>query len=354
MNSARRRSATGVLILHNDPTPPASHAGEACTESWAGVLHEAAAVAAALDTLGVRHRTASVGHLSDVPAAVTGGAEEVVFNLVEFLHGDPGDFCHVPAVCRALGRAVTGNDAACQTLTLDKWITKAALRAHRVLTPHAVVIPPGGRAEPQELPAGDLIVKPLAADASEGIDAASVVRCGERGRVAELVQRVHAAFRQPALVEQYIAGREFNLSIFDCGGELQVLPLAEIEFCGFPSDKPLIVDYAAKWAEQSFEYKNTVRRVPACNVAEASAARLRSAALSAWHALGCQDYARVDFRLDADGWPYVLEVNANPDISPDAGFVAALGAAGIAFAEFVAAVTANAGRRRAGCLARET
>ena len=344
MKSTSRGPAAGVLILHNDPSPP-DDGGGACVESWAGVLQEAAAVAAALDTLGIRHRTSSVRYLSDVPAAVSGGGEDVVFNLVEALHGAPGDFCLVPAVCRALGRGVTGNDAACQTLTLDKWITKAALRSHGVPTPLAVVIPPGVQAGAGDFPPGDLIVKPLSTDASEGIDGASVVRRSERGRLMDVVERVHAAFRQPALVEQYVEGREFNLSVFDDGGELRVLPLAEIEFCGFPSDKPRIVDYAAKWKEQSFEYRNTVRRVPAANVPEDAAARLRAAASAAWRALGCQDYARVDFRLDVQGVPYVLEVNANPDISPDAGFAAALEAEGIKFTEFVAAVTANAARR---------
>lgn len=344
----------GVLILHNDPTPPDQRGAGGCEESWAGVLQEAAAVAGALDSLGIAHRTASARTLSDVSAAVAEGREEIVFNLVEELHGAPGDFCLVPAVCRALGRGVTGNDAVCQTITLDKWITKAALRSHGVRTPLAVVVPPGGRIEARDLPSGDLIVKPLATDASEGIDVASVVRAGERVRVVEVVERVHASFKQSALVEQYIEGREFNLSVFEGGGGLRVLPLAEIEFRGFPDGKPRIVDYAAKWKDQSFEYLNTVRTVPAVNVPEEVGARLRTAASAAWLALGCQDYARVDFRLDSQGVPYVLEVNANPDISPDAGFAAALAAAGIAFTDFVAAVTANASRRRAQELARQT
>jgi D-alanine-D-alanine ligase len=351
MKKHGRIAASAVLILHNDPSPPAGSGAAVCAESWAGVLHEAAAVAAALDTLEIPHRTASVRILSDVPAAVAGASEDIVFNLVEELHGASGDACLVPGICRAMGRGVTGNGTACHILTLDKWIAKAALRSHGVDTPGAVVIPLGGGADGQELPEGDLMIKPLATDASEGIDGASVVRRGERERIAEVVRRIHTAFGQPALVEQYIEGREFNVSIFEDGGELRVLPLAEIEFTGFPAGRPRIVDYAAKWVEQSFEYRNTLRRVPAANVPEDATGRLRCAAAASWRALGCQDYARVDFRLDAQGNPFVLEVNANPDISPDAGFCAALAAAGIAFPDFVAAVTGNAARRHARTLA---
>jgi ribosomal protein S18 acetylase RimI-like enzyme len=145
----------------------------------------------------------------------------------------------------------------------------------------------------------------------------------------------------PALIERFVNGREVNVSLIERNGEVEVLPLAEIEFVDYAPGQPRIVGYRAKWVPDSFEYRNTPRRIPA-SVPDDVADRLRECARQAWEALDCRDYARVDFRLDDDLQPYVLEVNANPDISPDAGFTAALAAAGVPYAEFVASVVRNA------------
>jgi D-alanine-D-alanine ligase len=338
-----------VLILYNNPRPNAKKRPTLWQESDAGVLNEVHVVAAALERLGIAHRRAAVRSLADVPPALARGRERIVFNLVESLEGDTTDFCLVPALCRAMRRGVTGNDAACQTLTLDKWLTKAVLQAHGIPTPCATVVRAGAEASRPGLPGGVLIVKPLSADASEGIDGASVVQSGNARAMAAAVRRVHRQFKQPALVEQFIAGREFNVAVLQRGAEIEVLPLAEIDFSAFPPGKPRIVDYAAKWLENSFEYVHTPRKIPA-DVPERIAQRIRLCAMAAWRAVGCQDYARVDFRLDAAGNPFVLEVNANPDLSPDCGFAAALTAAGISFDDFVAAMVANAGQRIAKAL----
>jgi D-alanine-D-alanine ligase len=133
--------------------------------------------------------------------------------------------------------------------------------------------------------------------------------------------------------------------VIEQAGEPVVLPLAEIEFRGYEPGRPRIVGYRAKWVPDSFEYNNTVRHVPAL-LPEDVAERMRDCARRAWKAVGCNDYARVDFRLDADLNPYVLEVNSNPDISPDAGFAAALRAADVPYAEFVRSAVTNARARR--------
>jgi D-alanine-D-alanine ligase len=342
--SSNPHFAAGVLILHNLPRR-ASAPGGGYGESDAGVILEAQAVEDALRARGIATRRAGVRRLADVAAAVAAGAEEIVFNLVESLDGDAYDFCMVPAVCRALGRGVTGNDSACQALTLDKWVTKGVLGARGIPVPAAAVIPPGSGAA-VVLPDGDLILKPLSSDASEGIHSESVVRMHERGRLDALVARIHADFGQPALAEQYVDGREFNVTVLEWGGELRCLPVAEILFLSFPEGKPHIVDYAAKWLESSFEYINTPRKVPA-DLPKAKADELAGWAVAVWRAARCSDYARVDFRLDEAGRPFVLEVNANPDISPDAGVAAALGAAGIPYGDFVEKMLRNALDRRA-------
>ena len=188
-----------------------------------------------------------------------------------------------------------------------------------------------------------MIVKPLCADGSEGIDGASLVR-DPAGHLAQAVARVHAHDNQSALIEAFVEGREFNLSLLETAGRVEVLPLAEIDFTLFPPGRPHIVDYAVKWVPGTIPGKISPRRVPAC--AEHSVAeRLRETALAAWRACGCNDYIRVDFRVDQAGRPFVLEVNANPDISPNAGFPACLAAAGIIFPDFVARMLRNASRR---------
>ena len=124
-----------------------------------------------------------------------------------------------------------------------------------------------------------------------------------------------------------------------------MLPLAEIDFGLFHPDRPHIVDYPVKWIPGTIPGHVSPRHFPT-DVEPGLAQRLRDAALAAWHACGCRDYARVDFRVDGVGQPYVLEVNTNPDLSPKAGFPAALAAAGIPFTEFVRQVLSNAATRR--------
>jgi D-alanine-D-alanine ligase-like ATP-grasp enzyme/ribosomal protein S18 acetylase RimI-like enzyme len=333
-----------VLILYN--LPDAAHAGRVA-ESEAGVLAEVKAVGAALTKLEWPHRRAGIRRLRDLPSVLRISPHGVVFNLVEGFPERPEDAMLVPAVCRSFGKAVTGSDTACLTLTLDKARTKAILKAAGVPVPEGVVVPIG-----TPLDAGSLdqtltyLVKPLSSDASEGIGPDSIGKPGSMV-LAAAVSRVHQEFRQAAVVEQFVGEREFNVSVVARGDHVEVLPLAEIVFDDFGPDRPRIVDYAAKWHSESFEYKHTRRVLPAA-VDQVVADSLRRTALAACAACGCSDYARVDFRVDASNRLYVLEVNPNPDISPEAGFPAAVASAGINYEEFVKDVVHNAARRHAG------
>lgn len=327
-----------VLILYNEPRGSSvEHA-----ESDAGVLEEVAHVATALEALGVSYRVSPVRTLRDVGQTLKTGAARYVVNLVESLEGPPSDFCLVPAVCTTLGKAWSGSGTQCQFLALDKWQSKCALHAGGIAVPRAMVIPPGRNALRESDMPPPFIVKPLCADASEGIDAESVIMDSSPGALRKCVRRIHDRFGQSALVERYLAGREFNVSILERNGELTVLPLAEIDFSAFPANKPRIVDYRAKWIEDSFEYKNTPRSIPA-DVDRKTARRIRDTALAAWKCLGCRDFARIDMRLSNADKPFVMEVNPNPDISPEAGFTAALQAGGLSFTDFVRILLDNAG-----------
>lgn len=271
--------AESVLIVHHAlPPSPGS------TESDAGVMAEVQAVAGALGRMAIPSRAAPVATLNDLIPVLQTSPEKLVFNLVENLLPVPADAMLVPSVCRAYGKAVTGNDTPCQTLCQDKWRTKAVLAAAGLPVPAGTLLRPGERPRRASLPRGPLIVKPLFADASEGIDARSVVP-GFGPALSRAVTRVHRQFRQPALVEQFFGTREINVSLLEIGGDLRVLPPAEIEFRGFGGRRPRIVDYKAKWAPDSFEYRNTVRVNPA-PVPARLARRLADLAREAWAVTG--------------------------------------------------------------------
>ncbi len=144
--------------------------------------------------------------------------------------------------------------------------------------------------------------------------------------------------------EQFVAGRELNVAVIGAPNGPRVLPVAEIRFEGFPVGKPAIVGYAAKWDTASFEYRNTARSFA---VEPGLAARAERLALACWQLFALDGYARVDFRVDASGMLFVLEVNANPCLSPDAGFAAALEQAGVGYGEAIGWLLTDAERRAA-------
>lgn len=327
-----------VLVLHNLPSREAGFQAH-CEASDLGVMHTVRHVAEALARLHVPHRVAGVRRLAEIPAVLAAAGDSVVFNLVERLDGGLNDCNYVPAVCRALGRACTGSSVECLVLCLDKNLAKARLAAHGVPVPPGQVVPVGAR-PPTTLPDGPLFVKPLSSDGSEGIEAGSLVR----DRPAELeaaIARIHRQSGQPALVEAYIDGREFNLAVFERDSAPVSLPAAEIDFSLFPPGRPHFVDYTVKWQPGTIAGQLSPRRIPA-PVDAATTASLQALARAAWSACGCTDYARVDTRMDASGTVYVLEVNPNCDLSPLAGLPAALAAGGMAFEAFVKQVLVNA------------
>ena len=334
-----------VLIIYNQPrTAVQATASISCVESDAGVLAEVEAVAAALEKLGIRHRAVGLLLLQELPALLLHAPEPLVFNLVEGFLANGEDANLVPAICLAHGKGCTGNPTHALTLGLDKWSSKGVLRGAGVTVPAGIIVYPGDPIPVRGVPKGKLIVKPVATDASEGIDEENVMLGEERERLELLVRRLHERFSQPVLIEPYIGGSELNVSVIELDGEVKVLAIAEIDFSAFEEGKPKIVSYAAKWLEHTFEYQNTPRILPA-PIPEDVAKKTRKAALRAWKAVGGLDYMRVDFRLDAENEPVVIEVNPNPDISPWGGFAAALEWGGISYDQFVAKMLENALKR---------
>jgi D-alanine-D-alanine ligase len=260
----------------------------------------------------------------------------LVFNLCESLSGDPQNEMVVPAVLDMLGVPYTGTAALGIGLCLHKDRTKEILRAHGVPTPpsrlarHARELD----APPEEAP-GDLgfpcFLKLVHEDASVGIDAGNRVDDFHalRARGRELLEQ----YRQPVLIERYIDGREVNATLLGNAPALEVLPLHEIDFGAMPPDRPRIVSYAAKWDERHEEYAGT-RPVP-MQAGPALRARLEDVARRAFTALGVRDFGRVDLRVDGDGQPWVIDVNPNCDLSPDAGVARAAAHAGVGYAALI-------------------
>ena len=157
--------------------------------------------------------------------------------------------------------------------------------------------------------------------------------CRNPGELESQAAYIHSIYNQAALVEEYLDGREFNVSILG-DGDARVLAISEIDFNGMPEGEPRIVSYRAKWDEES-EYFRTTQPVCPAPLGKRLENRIKDMALRAYGCIDCRDYGRVDMRTDARGNLFVLEVNPNPDIAPSAGFARASQAAGYSYADII-------------------
>lgn len=329
-----------IAICHN-LAPPLPLRGEACDRiAEQGAAQEATAVATALATLGYQPMIVPFGadpaifleQLNSVRA-------ELIINLCEGLWGDSHLELHAAALLELTGLPVTGSGPLCLGLTQDKLRTKELLLANRLPSPRYLVAR-CGEPLPAELELHyPLIIKPRSEDASHGITDASVV--DDFPALHAQVNYIHRIYRQDALVEEFIPGREINAAILGNDDEAVVLPLSEIRFD--PTLPRPIVSYAGKWLEDSPAYRGTTPVCPA-DLAAADAAAVHAVALAAFRAMGCRDYARVDIRLH-DGIPWILEVNANPDISPEAGLARAATVFGLDYPALIGRIIDAAQRR---------
>lgn len=266
----------------------------------------------------------------------------VVFNLVESPPGRPDFQVEAAAAFAGLGLKLTGSPAEVIRATTDKEATRA------VLGRHGIAVAAGGLLDPERPDILDRvpppwILKPASEDASLGLDDSAVT--SDRAAAVARARELRRLFPgQQVLVEHLLPGREFNIALLADGSGLEVLPPAEMTYVDFPPDRPRILGWEAKWDQASFAYRNTVRVF--LNGSEAALrSELEAVVRGAWSACGLAGYGRVDVRLDEQGVPCVLEVNANPCISPDAGFAAAAAAAGIEPEDVVRRVLAAAGWR---------
>jgi D-alanine-D-alanine ligase len=294
--------------------------------------------------------TEGLGITSDIFGAVqniSAFEPDVVFNLCESIGGDNRFEPLLPLLLDREGLAYTGSGPLTLALALHKHKAKDVLRARGVPSPEAVYVtaPDVSRID---LPF-PLIVKPAREDASVGIHSESVVH--DRASLKRRVTHVLSHYRQPALVERYIEGREIYVSMLGrLDGSAQIFPFYEIDFSLMPPGRPHIVSFDGKWVEDSDEFRGT-KPVLCTGLSPDLQARITEVALRAFEAMEVRDYARLDVRLPESGpdagTPYVIDVNPNCDLSDGAGgYSKAASAAGLSYDEVIRRIVELALQRR--------
>jgi D-alanine-D-alanine ligase len=286
------------------------------------------------------HSTAAVPIRNDLwgPLRQYDPDEWLIFNLCESFRNKTYLEPYIISVFEHLGFRYTGSDRRTLASCLNKARAKETLQAHGIPTAAFQIFTPW--TVQQRYLDFPLFVKPVSEDASIGITANSVVQ--DERALRRQVRYIWEMYREPALVEEFIDGREFNVTVL--GNESpRVLPLSEINFRHIANPFARIVSFRAKWVPTSEEYLKTPPTCPA-RVSESLKARIEDVARRAYQAMGLRDYGRVDVRVK-EGIPYVLEVNPNADLSPDAGIARAARMAGMSYADLADEIVRLAARR---------
>lgn len=317
-----------IALIYNEPLPSRYHAlGEEIAVT--SVLESVRAVEEALLAKG--HLVQRLGlqpPLSGAIRSLESVEADLIFNLFEGFDGRPQTEWLIAGFLAMIGRPITGASAVTLALCLDKARAKELLAAHQIPTAPYQLLDPSNVAEfALEFP---VIVKPLREDGSHGLGPSSVVH--DLPSLAKQVQSITDRYGSPTLVESFLPGREFNAAILGSRSP-RLLPLSEMVYSP-KMPHPKILTYEAKWHYQSLDFQASTAMCPA-QVSEALQREIEGLALAAHAALGAPPYARVDLRADAHGRLHVLEVNPNPDLSPETGIALQAISAGMEYGELI-------------------
>ncbi len=263
-------------------------------------------------------------------AAVARADVDLVFNLTESYAGDDTKDMNIAAYLDLIDRSYTGAGPHALYLAQDKSLAKKIFAFHDIRTPYFATSYRGKLDHAHDI-SFPLIVKPTSEDGSIGIDSTSVV-----GSVKELMEKIHyihEEFDGPALIEEYIEGREIYASVIG-NGNAETLPLIELDLSRLPEGTPRIAGSDVKWEKETQAYKVT-KSAPAENLDEETTRRLSETALAAYQALRLRDYGRIDMRLSNKGEVYVIEANPNPWLASGAEFAMAARKAGRSYTQLV-------------------
>lgn len=311
-------------------------------ESIATIREEIEAIVEGLKAKGYEARAVNINDdFGRLLESLTSPRPDVVFNLVESFNGDARQEDRVAALYDLLRIPYTGSPPMALSICQRKGLTKQILESLEIPTPkHALV---RKKPIPEEFPGltFPLIIKPAWEDASLGVDEKAVV--DDREHLEDRIERILNEFKQPALVEEFIEGRELGVSVLGNGAP-RVLPIEEMDFSDLPDRYRGIITFESKWEPLSeiFHMGKLVcpAELPASVEEEAADIALRT-----YQALGCRDYARVDMRLDRDNRLFVLEINPNPDLTDGVAFMASAQAAGLSFSDTLEIIVEEALKR---------
>lgn len=333
-----KKNLKKVTVLYNQVTN-LSIGDDNAILAEAGAKDDAKVIAKALMAEGFKTdtfelTTQNVSHLSKLRS-------DLFFNLCDGVGNLPRTEHKVPEILDGFHLPYTGANASSLILTTNKVLTKKIFEQNNIPTPAFAVLEtvPESSLPKLNYP---LFAKPVAEDCSLGITANSVVN-----NLTELrreTRRLLSKYQQPVLVEEYIAGREFNITVIGNGEDAVVLPASEILFGKFYKGKPKFVDFKAKWMEDSFYYRHTIGNCPA-EIDDGLRKKIERLSLKAYFACGGRDYARIDIRVNRAGTPFFLEVNLNCDISPQMGASRSASAYGLNYNQFISKLAFIASER---------
>ena len=261
----------------------------------------------------------------------------VVFNLVESIN-NKGEFAYfAPSLLASLNIPFTGNPLVPMFISSNKVMAKKELSRLKIPTPGWLMTDEMNKIRKNK----KYILKPIWEEGSLGLDEDSIFEGSNR----EYVEKVAQKDKQYYFVEEFIEGREFNVSILGTKDGPKVLPMAEMTFLKFPEGKPKIMGYTAKWKEDSFEYTHTRRTFKIPKSDKDIQDKIREICEKCWNEIGFKGYVRIDFRVTRESVPLVIDINLNPCLSESGGFMAASKKRGLDFPHVVSRIIADALRK---------
>ncbi len=241
---------------------------------------------------------------------------DIVFNIAEGFNGVSRE-AQVPAILDMLQIPYTGSDPLTLATCLDKARTKEILSYHKI--PNAKFLLIDRIEQTGNLSSSGkfnypLMVKPVSEGSSKGIFTSSFAK--NSSDLIKEVKRILEEYNQPALIEEFLPGREFTAAVMGNGVEAEVLPIVEIQYNDFPEDFIPIYSYEAKWILDTKENPLEVFSCPA-KIDKHFEEKIKGIVLQTYNVLRCKDWSRIDIRLDKNGEPNIIEVNPLPGILPD-------------------------------------
>lgn len=319
-----------LVLMHPDLVPPNSRRGY--SEKEAHVWKTEYDVVTTLRASGHEVRPLGVQEeLKPIRTEIENWKPDIVFNLLEQFHGEAAYDQNVASYLELLRIPYTGCNPRGLMLARGKALSKKLLSYHRIPVPHFAVFPLRRKVRLGRQLEYPLIVKSLTEDASLGIAQASIVNSEKK--LIERVEFIHEQIGTPAIAEQYIDGRELYVGVLG-NDRMRALPIWELEFGDLGENGNRIATEKVKH-DPAYQGKHDILQGPAEGLTLEITSKIQRYAKRIYRTLELEGYARIDFRLAADGTPYFLEANPNPEIAKTEEFANAAGHDGIGYRELL-------------------